>query len=51
MNDLFDLNIWWNLRILRDPLKDGGQPIRLPLAPQARNPHKKHSELLFAIWR
>jgi hypothetical protein len=24
-NDLFDLNIWWNLNILREPLRRGGQ--------------------------
>ena len=25
-NDLFNLNIWWNLNILRDTLKGGAQP-------------------------
>jgi hypothetical protein len=24
-NDLVDLNIWWNLNRLRDPLKKSGQ--------------------------
>jgi hypothetical protein len=28
-NDLFGLNIWWNLNILREPLKGGGQLNRL----------------------
>ena len=30
---MFDLNIWWNLNILRDTLRRGGQPNLVFLSP------------------
>ena len=35
-NDLFDLNIWWNLNILRDTLKGGGRSNLVLLSPAGR---------------
>jgi hypothetical protein len=32
-NDLVGLNIWWNLNILRDTLKGGGQSNLILLSP------------------